>query len=140
MMVVMVYRVLKSKRETQPLISNRDQKVRVLQQLLPLLAYPIIYFLLVLFPLINRTVMAISNSKDRDLMKAHAITGAVMGSFAAFALLLHICVMKCTKYGKKLSREEDHLSTFTGITPYTSGAVTDFTVPNESDVERTGMQ
>ena len=136
MFAVMVYRAHQSKHSTaegQPLIDDRNQKVQVLKQLLPLLSYPIIYFLLLLFPLTNRIYMAISKSKDSELLKAHGATQASMGTFAALALVIHICVVKSKKLDKN-SKEEDHLSTFAGVTPYSSGAVTKFSIPVESDV------
>ena len=141
MIAVMVYRAHKSVHsrsgENQPLTSDRNQKVKVIKQLLPLLAYPIIYFMLLIFPLTNRIYMAASGSKDSNviLLRAHAVSGGLMGTFAALVLVIHICVMKSTKFGKRISSEEDHLSTFTGVTPYTSGAVTKFSLPNESDVD-----
>ena len=50
-----------------------------------------------------------------------------MGTFAALALVIHICVVKSKKLDKN-SKEEDHLSTFAGVTPYSSGAVTKFSI------------
>ena len=115
---------------------SRDQKVEALKQLLPLLAYPIIYFTLLLFALTNRIYMVASDSKEEWLVMVHGATQASMGMFSALALAVHICVIKKKKKKKKktptkLSTEDDHLSTFTGVTPYTSGAATLFSAPIE---------
>ena len=134
MVVVMIRRAYNTaESETRPLI-DRDQKVEALKQLVPLLAYPIIYFGLLLFPLTNRIYMAAFSSKSVALLVAHGVTHSSMGMFAAMALIVHICMLKSRRHAK-YTNEEDYLSTFTGATPYTSGAVTKFSVPNESDVD-----
>ena len=58
--------------------------------LLPLLAYPVIFFVLALFPLINRLYGAISPHDSFGLMMAHAITEALWGSCSALVLIGHI--------------------------------------------------
>ena len=135
MFAVMVYRAYKSNRY-QPLLMDRDQKLKALKQLLPLLAYPIIYFVLILFPWTSRMYESI-NTYHSKIMIAHGVIHASMSTFAAMALMVHICVVR---YGRPSRPEhgiegEGHLSTCNSVTPYTSGAATKFSLPVESDID-----
>ena len=144
--------------------TNRDQKREVLRQLLPLLVYPIIYFSLLLFPLSNRIYMAASKSTDYYLIMVHAVTISSTGFFAGLALIAHMCFVCFKKRqlrqqvptgggaggrggggartaGAGITKDSvpsasDYLAT-AGTAPgtYTSGAVTRYSLPNESEVD-----
>ena len=60
--------------------TNEDANKTAVKGLLPLLAYPVIFFVLALFPLINRLYGAISPHNSFGLMLAHAITKSLWGS------------------------------------------------------------
>ncbi len=77
--------------ENESLLPEQNEANRkVLKQLLPLLAYPIIYFTLMLFPLINRLYDAFGNSTGFALIVTQGATIAIMGFFAGLALMVHI--------------------------------------------------
>ena len=137
MFVVLVCRARKTTQmsESHSLLTSKDKKLEALKQLLPLLAYPLIYFSLMIFPLVNRTYMALSSNISVALLTLHAVAQAVMGFFAGLALILHIVIVQFKLRGRQATTEEDHFSTFSGVTPFTSGAVTRFSLPNETDVE-----
>ena len=134
MVAIMVRRVYASKHgEKEPLIDERNQKVEALKQILPLLSYPIIYFVLLLFPLLDRIYMAASSSRNNyAFAMAHVVIHPIMGLFAGLALILHICILQWRqkKSADTVSRSN---CTVSDISPFTSGAATYFSVPIESD-------
>ena len=136
MIVVMVHRALKSRTddEFQPLVSERNQKFEVLKQLLPLLSYPVIYFALIFFPIFNWIYMAAADTTMYAFLVVHAVTVSAKGFFAGLALILHVCVVKCKRHTKKRI-EADQFATCSGVTSYTSGAVTKYSLPNETDID-----
>ena len=147
MVVVMVQRACVRSRvlkeENQPLThAQKDQKVNVeaLKQLLPLLAYPIIYFTLIAFAATDRVYMAVSSSKSIALIQVHAVAGSLIGTFSSLVLFVHICIMWKPKKQTKIPKIDGHFSTYGSMTPYSSGADTNFTLPNETDVEGTTSQ
>ena len=150
MFTVMLRRAWKSSapvpKESQPLkisaASKTNQKHEVLKQLLPLLAYPIMYFALLFFPMVNRIYMAISSATNESLIIVQAVTQASKGFFAGLVLILHIAMVHLKRRKVKVRAVaapcvSDHLSTKSEATPYTSGAITTFPLPNETDVENT---
>ena len=101
MAVVMVRRAyLRVGPESQALLAERDRKKQALKQLLPLLAYPIIYFILLSFPMVDRVFDAISPHPSYSLVMVHVVTGSLMGFFAGLALMAHIAITKF-RYVKK---------------------------------------
>ena len=138
MIVLLMYRAYKSVRcrtETQSLTgSNKDQRIEVLKQLLPLLAYPIIYFSLFVFAFANRIYMAKWGTITHSLVVAQAVTESLKGLFSGLALIIHVAIIRF-KMTKRSTTQRDDMSTISGVTPYTSGASTHFTSPNETDVD-----
>ena len=65
-----------------------------LKQLLPLLAYPIIFYLLALVPLINRMYDAVSSDVNYPLALCHILSLSSWGFFSSLALLVHVCIKK----------------------------------------------
>ena len=138
MFAVSLRRVCKnSEAENEPL-NDKNQYFKVMKQLLPLLAYPIIYFVLFIFPFVDRTYMAVSNRTSYSLAVVHGVSYSSTGVFIALTLLVHIGMVKWKSRAKPLSRSRDcdkGYSTFEGVTPYTSGAATNFSLPYESEVD-----
>lgn len=112
----------------------RNKKVEVLKQLVPLLAYPIIYFTLLIFPLTNRIYMAKANSLDPPLIMAQAVAQSSMGFFAGLALILHITFIQI-KNRHRRAEESLPPRTVSGVTPYSSGAMTNYSLLKETDVD-----
>ena len=138
MVVVMLWRARKSVQSTelQSLVGARDQYVEVLKQTLPLLIYPVIYFTLLLIPLSNRFYMAVSSSNNYGYVFAHAVAHPLMCFFAGLVLIIHMCyVLRWRSRGRPTESNADYPATFSGITPYTSGAITNYSVPIESDFD-----
>lgn len=89
----------KNHSETGPLLSNTIQRENThnqaaVKQLIPLLAYPVIFYLLALVPVINRIYDAISMNVNVSLAIAHAISIGSWGFFSSWALLIHIAIKK----------------------------------------------
>ena len=82
--------------EAEPLMINQEQNRNktVLKQLLPLLAYPIVFYMLVLFPLIDRIYGAISSHGSYNLAMAHLVTYRLLGFFSGLALLVHVTFLR----------------------------------------------
>ena len=73
---------------------ERNQNKKAIKELLPLLAYPVIYYLLALFPIINRVYSAISSNASFELALTQSITEPFWGFFSSWALIIHIFVMR----------------------------------------------
>ena len=143
MIVVLLYRAHKYRSsDRESLLAGRDQRKEVLKQVLPLIVYPIIYFTMILIPLANRIYMATSKTTNYGLLQVHAVAISCVGFFAGLALIIHICSVQLKKRSLKpvpacapKDCGSEYFSTFASITPNTSGAVTRFSLPNESEVD-----
>ena len=80
--------------------------------------------------LANRVYMAVSKSANFGLVMAQAMTQSVMGLFAGVALILHISTIRFGS-GPRVERNRE-VASITGITPYTSGAATRYSLQNET--------
>ena len=146
MVVALAYRAHKSildfgqENVNQPLIGS-NQTVEVLKQLLPLLVYPIIYFILFAFTLSNRLYMANETTISYSMLVLHAISSTLKSFFSGLALIGHVLIISVKRNRKtkrprwRRSIDEDRMFTFSAATPYTSGAATTFSSPNETEVE-----
>lgn len=125
---------------------SRQQNKRALNQLLPLLAYPIIFYIMTLLPLVNRIYGAINNEPSFSLAMAHAVIAGSWSFYSSAALLMHMFIMaKCMKkYERTVQADEgqydDERQLFNtqNYEPYTeisTNAVTAFEPPNESTVD-----
>ena len=133
---VLLRRICKSSAsgDRKPLY-NENQYVKVIKQLLPLLAYPIIYSLFFIFASVNRLYGAASDTNSYSLALVHGVLYSSNGVFVALALMVHVGMIKCkTKATPPQSRDKGY-STFEGVTPYTSGAATKFSLPYESEID-----
>ncbi len=138
MFVVMVRRAYRNSHpEREPLLPEQNEANRkVLKQLLPLLAYPIIYFTLMLFPLINRLYDAFGNSTVFELGVTQGATIAIMGFFAGLALMVHI---GCLNFVNKSKATEltDNLASKNPSSSYANLSTTQtrFSLQRESVVD-----
>ena len=87
--------------------TNEDANKEDVKKLLPLLAYPVIFFVLALFPLINRLYGAISPHNSFGLMLTHAVTEGLWGSCSALVLIGHVAYVVC-KRNHKTPASLDH--------------------------------
>ena len=82
--------------EAEPLMINQEQNRNktALIQLLPLLAYPIVFYMLIFFPFIDRIYGAISSHDNYNLVMVHTVTNGLVGFFSRLALLVHVTFLR----------------------------------------------
>ena len=129
--------------ENECLIENheRNQNKKAIKELLPLLTYPVLFYILALFPLINRVYSAISYNANVNLAMAHSITESSWGFFSSWALIIHILVMRQLKKKKRVQVMENasHVNTVhnSGNDTYTTYSTVQTThhIINESEID-----
>ena len=122
----------------EPHPEESNQYAKALKQILPLVAYPIIHFVLFLAAFSNRIYTAKEGTAAFGFTVAHAATQSLRGFFDGLSLIVHIAmsVKKGSLRSRSLGAKTDHNNaTYGSVTPYTSGALTTFTLPNETDVD-----
>ncbi len=133
-----IYRIFSF--ETLPLLDSnglRGRQKKMLRDLIPLLAYPIIFCLISLVPVTNRVYNAISHTPSYDLTVFHAVTNYSMGFFSASVLITHVIVVKCSKDNIRSSMIVNGDSTVVPAVPATTkSSATVFVIPAESDIDR----
>ena len=112
MVITLAIRASKERRRSsvsdmEPLLNQtRDQKKEALKQLLPLLIYPLLFLMLILFALVDRVYGALAKSASYPLAIIHAVFGLSWGLFAGLALILHLCLLK--EWSKKKRKWVSH--------------------------------
>ena len=135
--------------EEGPLLKS-GQRIKALNELLPLLIYPILFCALLIPPLINRIVGAIPDIHIGIITPSTVIGGVcvpLQSILAGLALLVHIAVLKCSKC-KCLQKHQQHhpimQKTFSSKHPVTweltkgdtaTRDATEAFLPNESEVD-----
>ena len=137
MAIVMMFAVLLQRVYKK---SNTKATNKVIKQLLPLSVYPIIYFSLYLLPFGHRVYSTVSGTASQILTLVQSVLYHLGGVFVAIALMAHIGTFKCKKKSTQTSAPlpscgDRGYATFAGVTPYTSGAVTKFSLLRESEVD-----
>ena len=98
--VVLAYRscFLNKTGENEPLnsISQRNalSNKKALKELLPLLAYPVIFYILTVFPIVDRIYHFIYEEINFYLVLIHAVTTGLWGLNCCIAQLIHILLNK----------------------------------------------
>ena len=133
--------------EREYLVENQEryQIKKAIKELLPLLAYPVIFFILSMFPIINRVYSAISAKVSFQLALAHAFTESLWGFFSSWALIIHIFVVRQLKKKKCVNNKElpSHTTAvaatgtiiYTTYTEISTNARTKYIIPAESDID-----
>ena len=133
--------------EHECLIENHEcnQNKKAIKELLPLLAYPVIFYILTLFPLINRVYSAISSNASFELVLAHSMTEPLYGFCSSWTLIIHILIMRQLKKKKLVQMKQHPISTkvidshgtniYTTYTEGTTNARTKYSIPAESDID-----
>ena len=130
--------------ESECLIENheRNQNKKAIKELLPLLAYPVIFYVLSLIPLIDRIYSAISCNANFGWALGHALSQALWGFFSSWALIIHILVMRKLKKKSRVQFKEQPITSVANIgvmyTTYTEGSTnagTKYSIPFESDID-----
>ena len=130
--------------EREPLLVNleKERNRKALKQLLPILAYPGVYFVLCLVPIVNRLYSAISSDTNYELALGHSISIALWGFFSSLGLLFHIYFLKRINANKAKEDDLNIQSCQSGernsvsVIEYFETCVTDkFSIPTESIVD-----
>ena len=126
------------------LVENHEhnQNKKAIKELLPLLAYPVIYYLLALFPIINRVYSAISSNASFELALTQCITAPFWVFFSSWALIIHILVMRQLKKKKTVQFTIDTKAVadignniYTNYTEGSTNARSKYSIPAESDID-----
>ena len=114
MVIVLVQRAFFEKRsakagiENEPLLARKkDQRKEVVRQLMPLLAYPLLFLVIIVFVSVTRVYGALVNTTSFPLEMIHAVLGLSYAYFAGLALILHICLMRECSFKKRKSRSRN---------------------------------
>ena len=122
-----------------------DPNKEAFRQMLPLLAYPVIFFILNSMPLARRIYEVATHKNSFTLALLHAILGPSWGFFSSLALIVHVCLIhKCESKPRKPGNFDDAPPVITagptwqqsapgGHVP--SNAVTRYVIPRESEVD-----
>ena len=124
-------------RETQTLYSeDSNQHVKALKQILPLVAYPIIHFLLFLAAFVNRIYTAKEGTAAFGFTLAQTAAQSLRGFFIGLFLIVHVAVSVKSDSLRNFKSKSDHNdATYGGVTTHTSGAITTFPLAYETDVD-----
>ena len=126
--------------EAEPLMISQEQNRNktALKQLLPLLAYPIVFYMLVLLPLVDRIYGAISSHSSYNLAMAHLVTNGLLGFFSGLALLVHVTFLRKSHYQKhhrsSVNRAVADTNIYTRYTITSTIAITEYE-PEGTDSE-----
>ena len=132
--------------EHECLIENheRNQNMKAIKELLPLLAYPVIFFVISMFPLINRIYSAISSNASFELVLAHSITEPLYGFCSSWTLIIHILIMRQLKKKKLVQflhpiftnvTDSHGTNIYTTDTEGTTNTRSKYSIPAESDID-----
>ena len=135
-------RVSKTGVENAPLLTSRnDKRKEAVRQLMPLLIYPLLFLLMIMFGLVDRVYAAIAKTASYPLTIIHAVLGFSWPFFAGLALILHLCLLREWKKKSRAARNDlvdpQRVNGFVrqvNVEPYTA-ATTRHVVPAESKVD-----
>ena len=120
--------------ENEYLLKEKHIEIKqAVNRLLPLLAYPIVFFILTLFPLINRIYSAVSYHASYDLALAHVITQNSWSFFSGLALIIHMLLIRKT-IKKKIQPLQIKNAKYQDYFIFTSTASTVHINQQESDI------
>ena len=121
--------------EAEPLMISQEQNRNktALKQLLPLLAYPIVFYMLVFFPTVDRMYGAISSHSSYNLAMVHSVTNGLLGFFSGLALLVHVIFLQKPRYQRhrhlsSINRVVADTSVYTAYTTVSTNAITEYVV------------
>lgn len=149
MFVILLCRAYSRKRctgdEGRSLLSQSqrvDPRKEAFKQMLPLLAYPVIFFILNLIPLVRRIYEVAAHKNSFALALIHAILGPSWGFFSGLALITHVCLIESKQRKRNYCGDDPPVNsthptwrqsvTYTDIS---SSAVTRYIIPRESEVD-----
>ena len=113
---------------------EKEKEIKqAIKRLLPLLAYPAIFFVLSLFPLVSRIYAFFSYHTTYPLELAHSSTQTLYSFFSSLALIIHILLIR--QVIRKKHEDKCDYKNVQETSRFTSTGSTYYIVPEESDSE-----
>ena len=138
---VLIWRAYRrNQSEYTELINRQGQRKRVLKELLPLLAYPVVFYVMTIPALVDRLAGATSSIPHYDLLMVHGVVTSTYSFFVGLTLIIHICVLKWPKTDKNKNTSL-HSTVQRDTVEYTSYTIastenrTEYNIPPESVVD-----
>ena len=146
-MVVLTYRLYcdrhRSTLEGELLLKVNEKKnilEKAMKDLLPLLIYPVVFYLLTFFPLANRIYSSTSSHVSFWWTFATALSISLWGFFSATSLLLHIFLTRQSLTNRKCTTRDEQSPTQPRSVPYYTVSSVGYTSrpyipPSESSID-----
>lgn len=83
--------------DTTPLVST-EQRKKALREILPLVAYPLLFIVFLMPSFINRIRGAIVDDARSSSFMWSAVTTPCLSLFAGLTLIVHVIILKCPKH------------------------------------------
>ena len=94
-MIITVY--YRAHRKSGENVFGREQNKKAFRQLLPLVAYPIVFCILIIPPLVDTVYELISSAPSHGVRVVAAICIPAWSLFSGLTLIIHSGAVKCTK-------------------------------------------
>ena len=135
--------------ESESLLNQSNRKNRkALIEVLPLLAYPTIFFFFNLFAIAHRTYNALSSKRNYELAITHACVNALWGVLSSLALLIHMLLARYLKkrawfnsfnipdQSQPQHTGADNINNYTSYAEVTTYAKSNYSIPGESEIDK----
>ncbi len=148
-LIAICYRLRSLKRDEEALINRVNANKKALKELVPLVAYILIFFILTVVPFGSRLIISYATTDENWIACfaiVHVICDGLWGSNCSFAQLTHMYINRrlTRKQNKNLQSGFTRLNglndTPTSYTELSTDVNTHFTVVGESDVDPFQMQ
>ena len=134
--ISLAWRTHRQKNENEYLLKEKHIEIKqAVNRLLPLLAYPVVFFILTLFPLINRIYSAASKYASYDLALAHVMTQNSWSFFSGLALIMHMLLIRKIIKKKQIRPLQTTNAKYQDNFIFTSAASTVHINQQESDIQ-----
>ena len=133
----------RDKQRNYLLMQSNNRHKKALIEIAPLMAYPLIFFMLDMIATVHRVFDAISDHPSFALELIHSLVNATWGLFSALALFVHILVTQCLKKKAKLElirdkdshTGEDQIQNYTSYAEVSTYAKSCYVIPRESEID-----
>ena len=148
MLLVLLWRACRQQSINQPLLGTdlKNKHKETLKEVFPFLAYPVIFYCVTLFPLIQRISDVVAKSPPFKLALVGCITNPMIGLFSSLVLIIHVLVVKVyprTTSDKNTRRTRGSVQVISTKRPTlkshattAADSSTKFVVPAESEVDK----
>jgi hypothetical protein len=126
--------------EGTPLVIGDNKHKKVLKEVLPLVVYPILSFLLYIPAFINRVVGTLYIEPGPGVFYASAVSLPLLGLFAGLTLIIHITILKCSRLRTSTRKIQSQTSNSLKVNDdelfNKTVTATVYDIPNESEADR----